>query len=229
MRAPFGDLMSCQPTKMPPPLARAFERLSDDVIWLHSRWILYRQLFGANPQRIELLNRVAPYFFSQLERILSDDVVLGICRLFDPATTVQQDNLVLAVLPNLIDQAAYASLHDDLAMRRNRLETQLPPFRANRNKRIAHRDYKTALDPRAPMLPGLSRVMFEEVLAEISGYLNGIQGFFDQSETAYDVFISPSDSDALIFALKQSVECARLEEARLLPFDWFKHSEFRDA
>lgn len=64
--------------------------LHGEVVWLHARWTMYRQLYGTNAKRIETLNQLAPTFFGTLQGILLDEVQLTLSRLADPAVTADQ-------------------------------------------------------------------------------------------------------------------------------------------
>lgn len=221
--------MKTHPTPMPEALAVTFEQLSSDTVWLHARWILYRQLFGTNERRVELLNRVAPYFFHEVQQILADDCLLALCRLTDRLSTGCQPNLVLESLVSLVDPCQHGDLRRALDDKLKLVVERVAPFRLSRNKRIAHRDRSVALGPSTSPLPGLSRDKFEDALAAIRDFLNEIEGFFNDSEMAYQEVFAASDGEALIHALKQTVECARLEASGVLPRGWLVRSEFHDA
>jgi len=53
-----------QPT-MPQPVAEVFRPLRGEVIELHAKWQLFRQLFATDPGRIDLLNRFALHSLDQ--------------------------------------------------------------------------------------------------------------------------------------------------------------------
>lgn len=44
-------------------LVTAFEAIEDDVLEVHAKWKIFKQLFGKSEQRIALLNDFAPDFF----------------------------------------------------------------------------------------------------------------------------------------------------------------------
>ena len=59
-----------------PELGPLYSALYDEVSWLHAKWKQYRILFAGSPERIELLNRVAGFFFYMIQNVLWEDVVL---------------------------------------------------------------------------------------------------------------------------------------------------------
>ena len=48
---------------MPSELRAVFTALQDEVFWLHSKWLIHRQLFGTSEERIDLLNDFGPDLF----------------------------------------------------------------------------------------------------------------------------------------------------------------------
>jgi hypothetical protein len=62
--------------QVPEPLRDIFIELKSAVVWLHGHWIVYRQLYGKSPERVELLNESAGTFFNLLQNILLHDMVL---------------------------------------------------------------------------------------------------------------------------------------------------------
>jgi hypothetical protein len=72
------------------------------VIWLHGRWSMYEQLFGTSEARIDVLNKVAPTFFSTLQSVLLDEVQLTLSRLSDPERSGRRQNVTLETLMNAI-------------------------------------------------------------------------------------------------------------------------------
>jgi len=83
---------------IPPQLADAWSFLHTEVVWLHGRWEIYADLYGASPERIGLLNRTAPTFFATLQGIWLNDVQLTLSKLADPAATFKRPNLTLETL-----------------------------------------------------------------------------------------------------------------------------------
>ena len=214
---------------MPPELARSFSQLSADVIRLSARWDLYRQLFSLGPLRVQLLERTAASFFMVLNFVLLDDIVLGMCRLFDPPRSGSNDNLVLKVLLEHLEEVA-PELEQEMSRRLAPMVAKVKPLRAARHKRIAHRDRALALglEPEG-YLPSFSRPMVGELLGEVQAFLNAIESHFDHRTIAYDHIVNPDGADALVQHLVQAVEFERRLKLGQIPWDWRRDSEFRDA
>lgn len=221
--------MSESTKAMPPAVNDLFEALKSEVVWLHARWILYRQLYGTNPERIELLNSTASYFFAQLEWVLLDDILLGLSRLTDRLETCGHSNLVLGQLPERLSESKWNSLVANLSQRLESIKAKCDSFRNHRNRRIAHCDLQTAQGSVERFLHGISREMVEDALAEIRAFMNEVQSFFDGSETAYEHFLAASDGDALIFALKRGYEYGELQSQGIVPWDQLEKSKYHKA
>src|SRR5258707_14167680 len=87
--------MSSLQRTMPPDLKLIFESLQEDVIWVHAKWKVFRQLFGTSEKRIAILNDFAPDFFQIVHDGLIYDILLTMSRLTDPAESFQKENLTL--------------------------------------------------------------------------------------------------------------------------------------
>jgi hypothetical protein len=74
-------------TNIPNEIREKYEPLEQDVIWLHVKWQFYRQLFGTDEKRIELLNEIAPVFFRACQDTMIDDLIISLDRLTDPLKT----------------------------------------------------------------------------------------------------------------------------------------------
>ena len=64
-----------------------YDSMYNDYLWLYSEWKEYKELYGTKRSRIELLNKAAPYFFFVVQRVLFENILLGICKLTDPPTS----------------------------------------------------------------------------------------------------------------------------------------------
>ena len=91
---------------IPSEVSEIWEFLHSQVVWLHGRWIVYRQIYGTNPERINLINEVAPTFFWMVEHSLMNDVQLTLVKLGDPSTTCGRENLTLESLVIEIEKMA---------------------------------------------------------------------------------------------------------------------------
>ena len=218
--------MNSIPKQIPSELEDIFEKLRWEIAILHLRWTLYRQLFGTNKKRIELLNKTAPLFFNQLHFVLLEDTILGLARLTESRVSSGHENLVLKQLWEGIDSSKYPNLSDNLNNRLKTVGKKCGPFRTYRHKIFAHRDLKIALSRKKNSLPGISKKMVKDALDEIRMFMNEFQRFFYDSETGYEHCVSPGDADTLVFALKKAFEYDVLKRDGKIPFDHLRKSKY---
>jgi hypothetical protein len=112
------------------------------VVWLKSVHRIYVELFET--ERAErLLKQTALAFFSDINKVLIEYLLLAIARITDPAQTRADENFTVA---NLLQTIAWRA---EIVPRLNELEGVLHEFRNHtklaRNKLIAHLDKRTFL------------------------------------------------------------------------------------
>jgi hypothetical protein len=188
-----------------------FQLLEKDLLWLQLMWQVYRQLFGTEPTYIDLMNETAHVVFGVFQDVLLDDVLLGLTRLTDPATTGRgrglKENLSLVRLVNLIDSAAYPEFAQQATQLLNNATQHCEDFHQLRNRRLAHRDLPTALNVHPEPLPGVSRLKVEEALIAIRNILREIAMHIDGVDRYYgEIFLAYGGGDALIECLKVAQE-----------------------
>jgi hypothetical protein len=80
---------------IPENLRPLWDVLYSDVVLLHARWMMYRQLFANGVQTIDVLNESASFFFFVVQQTFLADVHLVLSKLNDPPTTSGRQNLTL--------------------------------------------------------------------------------------------------------------------------------------
>src|SRR5436190_1811628 len=123
---------------MPSEMREAYASLSDDIIHLHRKWKIIRELYVSGETVIELLNRTAPGFFRICQDILVDDLFLGTRRLTDPKFTGNKQNLTLEYLTGCIDSSKYSRLRIEVEQLVADCSNKCTFARQHSNKRIAH-------------------------------------------------------------------------------------------
>jgi len=117
------------------------KRLWDEIVLLHDAREQYLLLFGHSPERLEMLNACAAWFFGLVQRALLREQILGISRLTDPVKMGAKTNLVLRSLladPALLGKGAVLA---ELEVAIGEAEATAKPIRAHRHKYIAHLDH----------------------------------------------------------------------------------------
>jgi len=155
-------------------LGQLYFALYNDVVWLHAKWNQYRILFAESPERIELLNGVAGFFFRVIHEVLLENVVLHIARLIDPPQSgkkKKKDNLTLLRLKAAVEEKS-PELSAEIAKLVGRARTEASFIKEWRDRRIAHRDLKLAMNDPIVRLPEISCARMERVLLAVRAILN---------------------------------------------------------
>lgn len=189
------------PTGFPPNLEAPFRALWDDVSGLYSRWVILLQLYGST-ERIELLNRAAPSLFHAVQQSLGDAVIIAIARLTDPAQTGKKENLTLQRLILLIPADKHPQLTAELKLRMDVLSTHCESIRLLRNRKLAHSDLPTRLNPTADPIPEVKRQTVQDALRHIADFMNCIDRYFRDSSTLFDQVIHTGNGDTLAYLLE---------------------------
>ena len=181
-------------------LGSIFFLLYKEVVWVHAKWKEYRELFGTDSERIQLLNRNANFFFKIVQDGLWEDVLLHIARLTDSPKSMGKSNLTLQLLPNLIE---YQDLRTRVEALLNICLEKTQFAKEHRHKRLAHKDLLHTQEPEAAPLSGISRAHVEEMLSSIRNLMNEIDGHYRDTTVAYDYFVANTGARRLISILNQ--------------------------
>ena len=212
---------------MPEPLKSHWEALDEEIIWLHGRWKIYRQLFGTSPERVEVLNESAGAFFYIIQIVLLNDVELTLSKLADPAKTAGRQNLTLQSLVKDVSQLDDATLCKEL-------QGMLVDYRQlcdkvihRRNKQLAHFDLATLMAAKSTPIPGPSRQEIEDALLALRVFMNALQRKFTDAETAFGEFVLTTDGNLLLSVLKQGLRYQELAAAGAVDWDDLRqHSKY---
>ena len=90
-----------------PDLGSLYHVLYNEVTWLHAKWLEYRKLYGHSPERIDLLNQTAAFFFRVVQDVLWEDILLHLARLTGPRKSAGKANLTLLMLPDIISRVRH--------------------------------------------------------------------------------------------------------------------------
>ena len=216
-------------TSIPTDINEVYEELKAEVTWVHGRWIVYRQLFAVSEKRIDLLNECASAFFYIIQDVLLGEVQVSLSKLTDPPQSRKFKNLSLEQLQERLDAHGDKGLANQTRSILNRLHSKCKPFRAWRNKQLAHLDLTTAMKSTQNPLPGISRQMIEEALELVREFLNKIEGHYMDSEMGYEHFIMQSDGEALVAMLRYGLRYEELLKDGTVSYDDWHHGEWHDA
>ncbi len=92
------------------------------------------------------------------------------------------------------------------------------PIRKIRHKVLSHRDYNTALDPKANPLPQITPQTVEGALAAIGDFMNSFQQPFTGTMIGYmDTITGLGDAEGLVRHLRRAYEHIQLQKLGKVP------------
>ena len=216
-------------SNIPTPFGPIYDELRSEIIWLHGRWLTYRELFAESPRRIELLNESAGTFFYIIENVLLDEVQISLSKLTDPPSSGRNNNLSLEQLQLNLQKHCDAILVNNCRTILNELHIQCKVFRIRRHKTLAHLDLPTALKQLPQPLPGVSRQMIEDALRSVRDYMNAIEAHYNDSQVGYEHFILNDGVNALLTMLRNGLRYEELVQNRTLPCGDWRKGKWSDA
>jgi hypothetical protein len=201
--------------KMGEPLGALYSALWQAVATIHFHWNEYVELFGAKPERVDLLNRAAPAFFRMLQDELWENSLLHLARLTDPANSQGKEDRSNLTIQALLALITDAKLKDEVSKLTAEAIKHTEFCRDWRNRHIAHRDLKLALEqPTTPLAEG-SRAQVKVALKAISDVLNALDGHHFQSETRFDLGGPLGGAISLLYVLDDGLRAEEAEQKRL--------------
>lgn len=202
--------------KMGEPLGTQYAALWQEVAWLHMKWAEFGELYSTKASRVDLLNKTAPTFFRIVQDIFFEDLLLHICRLTDPPTSVGQidrENLTICALPGLIEDSATKEAVTALVQ----IARQNTAFARDwRNRHIAHRDLDLALQ-RTPATPlaTATRTHVSNALNSIANVMNAAEAHYLDSETHFPAASTMQGASSLLHVLDDGLRAQSAREERL--------------
>jgi hypothetical protein len=210
--------MSTEKTKkIPEGLNDIYESLWRELVWLHSQWQTFYQLYAVNKEQVQFLNDKAPAFFRTIQDSLVQAIFMSLSRLTDPLRTGKKENLSLMRLLEHIDPSQESEFRNNVTGQLNSILDHCAPFREWRNRGFAHNDLPTALKFHPDPLPEIGKEVVEEALRMMRNLMNSIQGHYENGETAYDNIIERGGAEDIVFYLQEAEKhriCEREARAR---------------
>ena len=174
---------------MPEDVTEVHELLVRKLLVLYLKWNFFKTLYCTSDASVQLLDEAAPSFFRVCAEIMTDDIILSICALTDPASARVQGmnryNLTVRYLKTIIPKSdsELTQRVDDTLKNANKC---WEAFRLHRNRRVGHYDFETILKKSGPIVPNLEIKETDAALKFIAYVLNNIERYYKGSETTYD-------------------------------------------
>lgn len=190
------------------PLGKLFHALWQEVAWLYTKWGEYESLYGTNSGRIDLMNKAAPLFFGIVQDSLWEETILHIARLTDSPKSMGKENLSIQRLPILVEDE---QLRNTLQGKIEEAIKSSEFCRDWRNRRIAHRDLKLAIEDGITPLKAASRKAIKDALSSIVAVLNTMSLHYKDSTTLFDAPSGYGGGESLLYVIDDGL---RLDEQR---------------
>jgi hypothetical protein len=177
--------------------------LYNEVTWLTFKWLEFSELYGSKETRIELLNHSAPFFFFTIQKVLWDNLILGIARLTDPSESMGKRNITLNAVPAFLSDINFRNeIEHDI----DELITESKFCRDRRNKIIAHMDYDLGIDVQnAKALEPATRTKLRSVIESIQSIYNKVEFKYLGTTTAYKYLQSDLGAISLLHTIESGI------------------------
>lgn len=192
--------------------------LYNEITWLTFKWIEFKELYGTKESRFELMNKTAPFFFFTIQKVLWENLLLGVARITDPTVTMGKKNTTLKALGQYIQDDNFKSeIENDL----NDILTESKFCRDWRNRWIAHMDYELAVDRQnARPLEAATRQKLRVTIGKIHELYNKITFKYLDSTTAWQMLDSDRGAISLLYRIEDGLRFDKENYNRKLKGDW---------
>ena len=201
---PYGQLL------MGKKLYSQYNKLWNEIAWINLKWNEYVCLFGEKRERIELLNEAAGQFFRITQDALWNDVILHICRLTDPPKSCGKSNLTICSLPDLISKK---SLKTEVSSKIEEVKEKTNFCRDWRNRALAHKDLRLALEDGAEPLQMASREKVKEALEGIADVMDIVSANLMDSTSWFGY--PQANGTELLYILHDGLKAKHDRQARI--------------
>jgi len=181
-----------------------YKHVWDAVVYINIKLEFWEQLCCTR-ERVEELNKSAPDAMGLIQRVLLDDIILSLARVFDNESTGRFCNMSILYLKSKIEEdVEYAGV----VQRVNELlgEAPLPELRAHRKKVLAYADVEhIATKSDTGMRHGMPR----ELLSAAQEILNTLGEYLGKGPTVWDMPSSRYWADRLVRRLNDGLTLSK--------------------
>ena len=189
----------------------AFLHLRDHCIWTRTCFNTFVDMFESGDERHQTMNRVAPHFFHDLNRILHQNYILEVCKLSDPPystvivevegkkTRQKRENLTVALVNELL--AAEGLLTPGIEEATAGIMRYRALIEMARNRAIGHADKETAISN--GILGIHSRPEALAFLEDLQAYVDAVGTAVGQGPVDFSATGGAGDVSDLFTALKE--------------------------
>jgi len=185
--------MNHEPKKIGKYFEIAYEKVNEDVKWLHINWKLVKQLFGTE-EKVSIWNEVASTAGRLIQDALIDNVILQTTKLGDPAKSWKNYNLSMKQLIERLPSDVDPELEKQLGENLEKFHKCIENLKLHRDKSIAHKDLDHAI---FKTLPPIFVKDIDEALNLIRMFMHKIQKYYKRGKELYEHIIFGMDGDLL--------------------------------
>jgi hypothetical protein len=194
--------------------------LYNEISWLTFKWIEFRELYGTKESRFEIMNKTAPFFFSTIQKVLWQNLLLGVARITDPPETRGKKNTTLRALGQHIDDEEFKiEFENDIS----EILTESEFCRDWRNRWIAHMDYELSVNrASAAPLKTANRLKLRTTLEKIQALYNKVSFKYLNSSTPWQMLNSHAGALSLLHRLEDGLRFDEEQYQKKLSGQWSK-------
>lgn len=153
---------------------KLLEAIEREFIQLGYRWAIFRQLFDSGQDNVDLVNKSGSNVFQLFQKLIIDDVMMSLCRLSDPSTSMGYENASLRNLVGKLEQKLPLESQKIIDVKFTELKKHLAQITILRNKALSHTDLSHALN--TELLPRPAYDELEGAIGAITSILNEVTG-----------------------------------------------------
>lgn len=181
--------------------------LYNEVIWMNYKWIEFKELYGKKESRIELLNKSAPFLFFVIQKVLWENIILGIARITDNHKMYGKKNISIKAIPGFITDKDFKLKIESTI---NNVLAESSFCRDWRNRWIAHKDLSLSVEENAKPLEIASQEKVDNSFEALFTLINLIEDKFFKSTTMFKYLETHGGAISLLHLLDDGLN-ARIE------------------
>lgn len=140
--------------------------IEQESFQLNLEWIVYRNLFDTNQERMDVMYKASGSFFEMVRHSLMITTIMRASRLLDPVKSFGKNNLTIQLLPALV----LPEMHEEVNALVGDAINKFSPMKDWRNKLYAHNDLdsKMGLGTSLPSItPSMIKDLIDAIMAPI--------------------------------------------------------------
>lgn len=194
-----------------------YNSLHNEVVWLYMKWSEYKELFGKKESRVTLLNNSSPQFFFVVQKVLWNDVLLGISKITDNTKVAGKRTTTLKSIPDFINDS---ETKNRFIHHLNELIININFCRDWRNRVIAHKDFDLIISEKAKPLEPANGLKIDHAFESIFALLNIVENHYFGSNTMFKYLEYGRGAISLMHLLNDGISARKEQNERIKKGDF---------